>query len=289
VDRFLASVRRPLFRVSAHGIRDSGRGRLVLLHTALETVAGSFRVHRQTIGDCVAHGWGLAVDVLAAVEIAVHGERERWAGETATEPIYAASRVEVGGGRLSGDGSVGAWAAQAVTEYGTLTRSRYPGGFNLERYSGKRAREWGRRGAGLPDALEPVARLHPVRTVSLVDSYDDARDAIANGYPVPVCSAQGFRDRRDREGFARASGHWSHCMCFLGVDDRGKRPGLLCVNSWGPDWISGPKRHGQPDGSFWVDADVADRMLRRDPDSYSVSGFEGYPAQSVPDFLGVWS
>jgi hypothetical protein len=292
VERFVSSLRRPVFGVAAAPLRDTGKGKTVLLHKHLEKVAGQFRVHHQTIGDCVSHGWGLAVDILKAVEISLHGERERWAAETATEPIYAFSRVEVGGGRLgNGDGSIGAWAARAVAEYGTLLRQKY-GRNDLRRYSGNRARTWGRRGAGVPDELEPTSRQHPVRTVSLVTSYEDARDAIANGYPVPVCSNQGFRDRRDSQGFAKASGSWAHCMCFVAVDDQKERPGLLCVNSWGPHWINGPKRHGQPDGSFWVDADTVDRMLRRDPDSYSVSGFEGYPDNSDKltnsDFLNVW-
>lgn len=293
VERFVSSLSRPVFGVGAAPLRDSGKGRTVLLHKHLEAVAGRFRVHRQTVGDCVSHGWGLCVDVLKAVEISLRGEREKWTGETATEPIYAFSRVEVGGGRLgNSDGSVGAWAARAVSEYGTLVREKYENGVDLRRYSGAKARSWGRRGAGVPDFLEPTAREHPVRTVSLVTSYENARDAIANGYPVPVCSMQGFRSRRDRDGFAKPSGTWAHCMAFVAVDDSRGRPGLLCVNSWGPDWISGPKRLNQPEGSFWVDADIVDRMLRRDPDSYSLSSFEGFPDNSERltrgDFLKGW-
>lgn len=69
-------------------------------------------------------------------------------------------------------------------------------------------------------------------------------------------------------------------MCFVGVDDENKRPGLLCWNSWGDDWIDGPTRHGQPAGSFWVDADVADAMLRQE-DSYAISGYEGFKSQEL--------
>jgi hypothetical protein len=69
-------------------------------------------------------------------------------------------------------------------------------------------------------------------------------------------------------------------MLFCGVDDESRRPGLLCWNSWGDDWISGPTRHGQPAGSFWVDADVADAMLRQE-DSYAISGYEGFKSQEL--------
>jgi hypothetical protein len=291
VERYVSSLSRPIFGVSASPLRGSGKNKVVLLHKHLEEVAGTFRVHYQTIGDCVSHGWGLGIDVLKAVEITLLNEKEKWVGETATEPIYAFSRVEVGGGRLSGDGSIGAWAARAVNEYGTLVRKDY-GAFNLTKYSGSKARSWGKRGAGVPDSLEPTAKNHPVRTTSLVTSYEEARDAISNGYPIAVCSSQGFQDVRDSEGFSRPSGSWAHCMAFISSDDKHRRPGLLCINSWGEDWISGPKRHGQPEGSFWVDADVADKMLRRDPDSYSMSGFEGYPDNSEKltrqDFLNVY-
>lgn len=287
-DALMGMLRRPVFGAAAPMLKDSGKDKVVLLHKVLEEVAGKFEIHEQTIGDCVSHGWALGIDVLKAVEIHLKKEKEEFKSKTATEPIYASSRVEIGRGRLgNSDGSIGAWAARAVNEYGTLLRQKY-GRFDLTKYSGSKARSWGKANAGLPDDLEPVSREHPVRTVSLVTSYEEARDAIANGYPVAVCSMQGFQSKRDKDGFAKASGSWAHCMLFCSSDDKFKRPGLLCVNSWGPYWISGPKRHGQPDGSFWVEADTVDKMLRRDPDSYSMSGFEGYRKQSF-SFEDVWS
>jgi hypothetical protein len=284
IETVLARSQTPVFAASAAPIRDTGKGKTVILIDALRKVFPQWVPHLQTIGDCVSHGFALCVDILAAVEI-LSGEPEEWQGQTATEAVYALSRVEVGGGQLgNGDGSVGAWAADAVQRYGTLRRTRY-GSVDLTTYSGERAKQWGRPRAGLPDELELIAREHPVQATSLVTSYEQARDAIANGYPVAVCSNQGFTDQRDAEGFARPSGSWGHCMAFVGVDDT-TRPGLLCQNSWGPDWISGPKWHGQPDGSFWVDASVCEKMLSRNPDSFAMSGFRGYPSQRL-DYLCV--
>lgn len=279
VQAYCAESRDPLFGVSGAMLQESGKGKIVLLHKAVISAIGRFPIHNQTIGDCVSHGFGLAVDVLKCVEIVVSGEDEEFVSETATEAIYAYSRVEIGGGRLgSGDGSVGAWAAKAV-QFGTLLRQKYPS-VDLTAYSGALAKSWGMPRAGLPDALEGIARLHPVRTSSLVTSYEQVRDAIANGYPVAICSQQGFGDRRDEKGFARPSGTWSHCMAVTGIDDSDSRPGALVNNSWGPDWIGGPKRHDQPDGSFWADAEVIDRMVSRDPDSHVISGYDGYPKQN---------
>jgi hypothetical protein len=268
--------------VCGSNIMGSGAGKTVLLHKVLEKVASYYPVMRQSIGDCVAFGWAKGIMVSLACDIAIRGEAERWPGaEIATEWIYGTSRVLVGKGRLgNGDGSIGAWAARAVSPpgHGTLIRKAY-GSHDLTRYSGQRAKSWGYR--GLPwQELEPIADKHPVsRMPGVVSSYEQARDAIANGYPVPVCSNQGFTDRRDSQGFARASGRWAHCMVFVAVDDT-SRPGLLCDNSWGANWISGPKRHDQPDGSFWVDASVCDRMLKQN-DSFAVPGFDGYPSHVI--------
>lgn len=284
VEAVVATLPRPIFGIAAQNIAGSGAGKVALLHKCLEEVAGSFPIHNQTIGDCVSHGWGLGVDVLKCVEIKLAGENEVFRAETATEVIYAGSRVEIGRGEIGrGDGSLGAWAAKFVEDYGIVTREQH-GGHDLRVYSGERAKQWGMPRAGVPDELEPEAREHPVKTVSVVRSYEEARDAIANGYPVPVCSMQGFSDQRDSEGFARPQGQWAHCMLFLAVDDEHRRPGLLCMNSWGPNWISGPKRHGQPDGSFWVDASTCTRMLRGG-DSFAISNFAGYPGQNIPDFM----
>ena len=38
------------------------------------------------------------------------------------EVIYGGSRVEIGGGRIRGDGSIGAWAARWVRDYGVVPR-----------------------------------------------------------------------------------------------------------------------------------------------------------------------
>ena len=224
---------------------------------------------------------GLGIDILASVEERLHGEQESQPAETATEVLYASGRVEIGRGRLgSGDGSIGAWQSKAVRQYGTLLRQRY-GDHDFTTYSGRKAKELGMPRAGVPDELEPTMREHLVKQTSLVTDYEQARDAIANGFPVAVCSGQGFSNRRDNDGFARASGRWSHCMLFSGVNDATRRPGLLCQNSWGTSWNGGLKGEFDiPDGSFWVDADVATSMLRVQ-DSFAMSAFQGYPKRDT--------
>src|SRR5579885_3071351 len=74
----------------------------------------------QQIGDCVSFGAAHAVDYLQCSEILL-GERETY--KTIFPPyIYGISRVQIGGGNIRGDGSVGAWAAQGVIKFGVLNQ-----------------------------------------------------------------------------------------------------------------------------------------------------------------------
>jgi hypothetical protein len=261
-------------------------GPVVVYDVGVADAHHSFLPDGHAAHNCVSHGWGLGTDVVKATQIAT-GAAETFTGETATELIYAGSRHEIGHDQIKpdrqnpdGDGSVGAWAAQFVTEYGTLIRGKY-GNLDLTNYDGQLARQLGR--TGVPDDLEPRLREHPIKTTSLVLTYEQARDSIANGYPVAVSSMQGFRVGsqgavRDKDGFLQPEGQWGHCQLFAGADDKFGRPGLLCVNSWGTSWISGPTRNGQPEGSYWVDAGTVNRMLA-EHDSFALSGYVGYPGQ----------
>lgn len=290
VQAVLNKLPRPIASDHMRKIRGSGAGKAVLLHKLVEQLHGGFPINGQKLGDCVSQGMAGAAQVLMAVDIALRGERERWMGLVATEPIYGGSRVEVGKGRLGeGEGSVGAWAAKWVTDWGVIVRGKY-GSIDLTKYDPALAAAWGRPKKGCPDELEPIAREHPIETASQVNNYEQARDLIANGYPVTVASDVGFDDdgRRDADGFLTPRGTWYHQMYFVDADDVFRRPGLLCVQSWrrsdGSIWGSGPKRNDQPDGTFWVDADACDRMLGQG-DSFGYSGFKGFPAQDLDYML----
>lgn len=245
-----------------------------------KTYGTEWRPHKQGIGDCVSHAWGLSADIANAVdyETGKIGEFK----VAATEPIYGGSRVEARGVSFGGwsDGSYGGAAAKWVVKDkgigGLLFRQKYED-FDFTIYSSSLAKNFGAYGCGGKDdngKLDKIAREHPVVQVTLVRNFEEAAAAIQSGYPVAVCSGQGFSSTRDSEGFARPSGSWAHAMTFCAVR-YGDRPGLCCCNSWGV-WNGGPKwPEDQPDGSFWVDADVATRMLRGG-DSFAVSGTDGF-------------
>jgi hypothetical protein len=280
VDAVMDNLPYPVFSDVWSPIKGSGKGKTVLLYDIIRKVnGGKFPNRKQTVGDCVSQGAAYAVDAVKAVDIYIKKDFESWVAETATEDIYAGSRIQIGGGRINGDGSVGAWAAKYINQYGALPRKKY-GKVDLTTYSGDRARSWGRRGKGAPSSIVKIAKEHPIEVVSRVDTYEQCRDLITNGYAVTIASMQGFSSLRDSEGFAKPKGNWAHQMCILGVDDAYKRPGVLVQNSWGA-WNGGPKRLNQPTGSFWVDADEIEKRILRQKDSWAFSSYVGFEPQTI--------
>lgn len=279
-----------LGQLTSRSFYKSGKGRRVLLYKYLEKVVGKSITHDQEIGDCVGQAYGLGIDTLAATQIYGLGLAEKFEAKTSTEAMYAGSRYEIGylehgdSEILTGDGSWGGYAAEFATHYGMLPRGKY-GNVDLSVYDPQIARLWGRE--GIPDHLEPQIKQHPIRSKALVGSYVEVRDAICNGYPVMFCSDVGFNPEcqkhnpggRDAMGFLYRCGTWYHAMLGFAVDDTA-RPGVLLQNSWGPSWVGGPTRYGQPEGSFFVDADTIDDMASQG-DSYALSGLIGFPSQRL--------
>ena len=188
--------------------------------------------------------------------------------------IYGFARVDIGGGKLDGDGAIGAWAAEAVSDLGVVSERGPPRG--LPRYSGRLAKQWG-DSPGPPREVREEARRHRVR-VQKVSSASDVMDAICNGYPVPICSSFGTKSIRERWGrqVAAWDDSWMHCMCVIAYDGRTARGQRLfyILNSWGPDAHPTPLQ-GEPPGGFWVTWDDMDRIARMG-DSFAVSGFDGF-------------
>lgn len=277
----MADLPIPLFSQVYGPLKDTGRGKIRLLTDAVRKVIGKFPIFHQLTGDCVSMGAAGAATVLQCIQVLVGG-MEEFGGIVATEPIYGGSRIQIGNGALGYEqGSVGIWAAKFLQRYGCLFRQNYPDAhIDLSVYDVNKATTYGNPGNGCPSLLLPYAKLHTVKTVSQVNTYEEARDAIYNGYPVTVASNVGFdRMVRDKDGFMMRSGNWGHQMYFAGAIDQ-ERPGLLDVNSWGEEWSSGPRPMDIPEGSFFVDADTVNQMLQQG-DSWVYSNFEGFEIQDL--------
>ncbi len=276
---------KPLLAQHNKEIKGTGRGQRVLLWELFEYVTGGPLVpHLQEIGDCVSHAWGLGIDILTAIQMTLCNSQEEWVAKAATEIIYAGSRVEIGGG-IAGDGSLGFWAKDFCEQWGSLLRMPYlNGAHDFTLYSGYKARKLGR--LGVPSGLEPLAKLHPVKTTKLVTTWEEACDCIANGYPVTLCSSVGYGTQRDSLGFLRRGRPWMHAMLLIGVDDKSEQKGGCVQNSWGHNWVTGPTRLEQPEGSFWARAQDIQAALQ-EGDSYALSSYVGYPRQDIDDYR-IW-
>jgi hypothetical protein len=222
--------------------------------------------------NCVSHSTRNAVDITRSCEI-INGEREEFVARGATEGIY-------GSRGHGGEGMTCSGAARFVNRTGGLLIRRKYGSIDLSSYQGRLAASWGR--GGTPTSLVNEAKKHQVKTVSLINTVAQARDAIANGYSISVCSMSGFSSRRDKHGIAARSGSWAHAMAWIAMDDTHeiyKETLFLVQNSWGI-WNGGPKRHDQPDGSFWIRERDAAQMLSENG-SWVFSDVDGFPPRKV--------
>lgn len=237
------------------------------------------------VGSCVAHGTNSAAIRSYVVENTLKGKRIDLF-DISQEVTYGGSRVQIGGGRIRGDGSVGAWAAKFINDYGVVACIVHEVGgkkYDLTHYNESRCRQYG--DSGCPSDLIPIAKQHPVEEITLVRTWAEAKKALASGYAIAVCSDQGFTMQRDANGVCRPSGTWAHCMCLDGYHtENGKEYGHI-VNSWGPNAHTGPVGWGSPGTEgFWADASVVGRMLGAG-DSWAFSSVKGWPKRDLDWFV----
>jgi hypothetical protein len=275
-EQLLENSKYAYFADGSRKIKNSGKGKLSTPYkSVLEFDANPYN-ERQTTGDCVSHGTRNACDVSRAVEIQVHNQQEAWIARGATEAIYGAR----------GHGGQGMSCARAATfvsqSGGILVRKNYYNIADFSKYNGNLGAGWGAR--GLPDPVINIANDHQIKTASLIQTVEEARDALANGYGLAVCSNFGFSNKRDKNGIANPSGSWAHCMAWIACDDTGNEPLFLVQNSWGK-WNDGghPEWGPIPDGSFLIRSNVAAEMLAQSG-SYAFSNFDGFPVQKLPDY-----
>ena len=235
------------------------------------------------VGSCVGHGWATSVNYLVVVQAALRrGPPIDPTVTIAPEVIYGGSRVNANGGRapLFGDGSNGSWAAKFVTmaEGGVAARGVY-GPYDVSKYSESNCRKLGQ--TGIKGELLDACHKNIVKSAALVTSANDAKKALLQGYPIPICSDVGFagQSSRDADGFLKARGSWPHCMAIIGY--RKDKNAFYIMNSWGADWVKGPTGPGNPPpGGFWVESSTIDRILSQG-DSYAISDLTGFPKRKI--------
>ena len=275
VAELLGKLKNPLFGAAAHRLWGAGEEKLSLPFKSLLKFDPNFGPsEKQTTGDCVSHATRNAVDITRAVEIDINKESESFEARGATECIYQSRGHKGQGMTCSG-------AAKYVHEYGGIVLRQNYGMIDFSKYDSS----LGAKHKVPFDVYTKEARKHQVKTISMITTVEEARDALANGYALSVCSNYGFSSRRDSNGIAKKSGRWSHAMAWIACDDTRERFNetlFLVQNSWGK-WNSGPKVHGQPEGSFWIREKDARGMLSQ-KGSWVFSDVDGFPARDLPDY-----
>jgi hypothetical protein len=286
ISDFVAELSSPIFGIAAPELMGTGEGRVSTPYRAIMKYDPDFgRYEPQTTGDCVSHATRNAGMMDYGVDIAAGVTA--WRGRFATENIYGARGH---GGQGASCARLAKYVHQQHGWGGFLVRKEYCNDrgdcVDLSKYNSRLGHNWGRRGT--PDWLNNFAKGCPAVTVSFVGTIEEARDAIANGYGISVCSGYGFSSRRDSNGVSNPRGRWAHAMAWIGCDDsdwahqKFGGPIFLVQNSWGA-WNSGPKRHDQPDGSFWIKPGVARNMLSA-RGSWVISSVVGFKRRKL-DFL----
>ena len=269
--KLLRELPEPFFGAVGNNLFGTGKGMLSLPFKAIQHFFPKFgEDETQTTGDCVSHATRNAVDVTRAYEILYKKEKELFLYRGATEPIY-------GSRGHSGQGMQCSQAARFVSiNGGFLVRQKYTDiNLDLSQYNAKIGINWGSR--GIPTNVIEKCKEHPIGLVTTLNSIEQARDLLANGYGFSVCSNYGFSNKRDKYGISESDGTWSHAMAWIGCDDTHElldETLFLVQNSWGL-WNSGPRVHDQPEGSFWIRQRDAEGMIGSGG-AFAFSNFKGF-------------
>lgn len=252
----------------------------VYLWTAAKQVLGKNLENRNQlqVGSCVSFGTGSAWEHLLLIQIA-SGKGGEFK-PVSHEALYALMRVEIGGGRISGDGAVGSWGAEAGKRFGYLPAEKI-GNYDLTTYDQARCRDWGRK--GLPKELEPIAKQSPIKSYTFIRTLEELDKALAQGYPVAECSNWiGRTGKRDAEGYAVMQNQGGHCQAVLGKRTDGKG-GYFIWNSWGANTYTGPKGPGDPpEGGYWVTPAEMNRIVTNtNNEVIAFSDAVGFPARKL--------
>lgn len=271
VRRILSTKTNPTFAEAAPNLANIWQGQEIGLWMAAKQVTGShLPADKQTIGDCVSHGYARGTDYLYCIKQSaglVDGYQE---GQTSaqSEFIYGSSRK----GHLGwSDGSNGIWAVNGLGRDGYAFRLG-------KKYDGNLAKNNGYYGVKPTD--DTLAR--PLTDYALLETPQDAANALLSGSPCPICSNQGFTETRNADGICQASGTWNHCMLVIGLYKVLAEWYFVILQSWGDISPKGPiPSVGFPSNAFGCSWNTMGRILKQQ-DSYALEAIRGWkPVENV--------
>lgn len=237
----------------------------------------------QQRGVCVGCGTARAIEDSWIHSIAQKGRYGRPVRvDVAT--IYAGSRTQsdLGNGRLgNSDGSVGAWAAKWVHDWGALEQKQV-GSFDLRGLNESLAVRWGRRGEGVPRrVLDAIGDI--TITCFFCRSAEALLDAAYAGFGIAFCHNFTF-GTKNADGVSRLSQRASHCTELLGAAvSAGGEPLIGGQQSWGNNRPGGPRQLRYRDGVVrlrpgmcFVPLGDFDKALRNGAEAWAFQVVEGW-------------
>lgn len=232
------------------------------------------------VGSCVGNATAACLSVLNAVECVIKNESQEFTAMHSADGCYGLCREAADMLGMKGDGCYGSAAARAMKNLGTLYCIEYANA-DLRINDPNRAKQYGYNGVGA--SLKKDASDRKIVSATLVKTAKEAWSLIGNGYPINVCSGQGFSTTRDAEGICKPKGTWYHSMAVIARRTTADGRKLFLVwNSWGDNWCNGPYWQDMPEGSFFVEWSIMDKMLAVG-DSFAYSGLEGFPKRTLAD------
>lgn len=227
---------------------------------------------QKQVGSCVGNGKALEQTYKATIDVFHFGDVERFVGMACAEWCYYTAKKSDNDLNYR-DGSTGAGAAKGSCNEGLFCYGELP---DVTAYTEARARSWG---AGkVPAKAVEIAKPHVCKSYLQVKNARHVWLAAGFGFPFSFCSDQGFEGKRDADGAIKPRGSWNHCMTG-GAARRTTAAGrklVLTNQSWIRTWTDGPYHEDQPEGSFYIDLDVAGSMAAQG-DTFVNVDFQGEP------------
>jgi hypothetical protein len=263
-----------------------------VLWPALFAAWPSWHWGMQPTGDCTRWMQQHLLDVLLA-NLWVAGKIRKPDALVAGESIYGFAKCElVNSYQYHGAGATGNAVAKACVQYGSLYRLPY----NRDGKSCDLTKEtrlsvdWGDRGKGVPDWLEPLAAERKALDQRSIQSVEELGLLIQAGYPCQYCGYTSWGTQRDSDGIAtRFQSGW-HAIAATGVrwNKDGSVLAIWIANTGHGDHVEGPVGpYTMPDvyaecGS-WVPASKIARVIQAG-DCYTTTNVEGWPVLDLPNY-----
>lgn len=279
-----------------NGTYREANGRFALWKFAKQVNGGKhIRYAHQLTGSCVGAGGSNMLRTLARVEIA-QGDLETYPpDEFWWLYTYGRSRYR-SGMRGQGEGSTGSGWAEAIVQDGIFASAEAEGQ-NLPAFEDDGdgwiqvpqyvEMEWSDGGRFGTEPWTSLGRVHPVGSATPVGSAEEAKAALANGYPLTLASMFGTNTIRPagnpQVNLASWDGSWSHQMY---CDEAWDHPSLGLIFRIGNNW--GARAHPQPlgeepPGGFYITARDMNVICRSEV--FAFSKFKGLKLRELDWFI----